>query len=292
MTIEEFRNKIIEEICERKGEDYEVTAYDSLKNNGIKLHGINVRKKGYSAAPTIYIDDYYKNSSFEHIIELIIDAINNEEISEDFDCDFFVNFEKVKDNLFIKLINTDKNKELLEGVPNKEFLDLSMIVYCDISKELKINATITIRNEHLAGWKVTSENLIETAYQNTRSKKCIIRDILNVLPKDKIKDDNLISQESGSMYVMSNENMFWGSCCMTFDDVLDNFLEENEYKGVYIIPSSIHEVILLPKDIVGDDITYMNSIIKCVNSNELIEEEILSEHAYYYDSFEGYISVG
>ncbi len=75
MTIEEFRNKVIEELIEKEGKDYEITAYDAVKNNGLLLHGINVKREGNNVSPTIYIDGYYKRFeeglSIENIVEKI-----------------------------------------------------------------------------------------------------------------------------------------------------------------------------------------------------------------------------
>ena len=76
---------------------------------------------------------------------------------------------------------------------------------------------------------------------------------------------------------------------MIYDDIMDKFLENSDY-GVYIIPSSVHEVILIPDN---DNMNKndLNRIIKTVNDESLESVEVLSDHAYYYSTSQGYVFV-
>ena len=54
--------------------------------------------------------------------------------------------------------------------------------------------------------------------------------------------------------------------------------------NLYIIPSSIHEVILLPDSGKEPDATALKEMIREVNSTQVAPEEILSDNLYYYDA--------
>ena len=53
-------------------------------------------------------------------------------------------------------------------------------------------------------------------------------------------------------------------------------------RNFYIIPSSIHEVILIP-DTLDMDIRYMKAMVKEVNGTEVSPDEVLSDNVYRYD---------
>ena len=109
------------------------------------------------------------------------------------------------------------------------------------------------------------------------------KDLLN-FEDEKVDEDDLVK-----MIVLTNERGQCGASVMTFDSELDKYCKEFD-SGLYIIPSSIHEVIIVPEDKVTD-VKSLNSLIADVNRNELEWEDILSDHAYYYSVNSGYACV-
>ncbi|MCI9126773.1 MAG: hypothetical protein HFG28_06210 [Eubacterium sp.] len=82
-----------------------------------------------------------------------------------------------------------------------------------------------------------------------------------------------------NMYVMSNTMKLNGAACITYPGAIRDFaLEHNS--DVYIIPSSVHELILIPD--IKCSIDTINDLIKDVNRRQLDPVEILSDHAYIY----------
>ena len=85
------------------------------------------------------------------------------------------------------------------------------------------------------------------------------------------------------MYVLTNQSHLNGASALLYKDILRDFahsLEEN----FYILPSSIHEVILVP----ANGIMSKNSLelmVKDVNQKEVSPMERLSDHVYFYDRF-------
>ena len=130
-------------------------------------------------------------------------------------------------------------------------------------------------------WKADADELIDIAYENTTNIGCTISDMTDLIPAKELE---------GVMFVMSNKKSLYGAVCLTFDDKLDELCERHE-GGVYIIPSSIHEVILIPERMMTREEACLNEMIDSVNRECLDEGEILSDHAYYYSPFEGYLSV-
>ena len=293
MNIKDFRTEVITYI-EENYEDVNALNCDMVKNNSVKLCGITIKQREGIVFPTIYLEPYleqYINGTpLETIVKNIMEQSENAKIDDSIDIDFFSNYERVKDKLYAKIINTNKNSELLNEIPHKHFLDLSIVVYCDMSEIIGVNATVLVRNEHVDKWGVMKDKVIEDAYENTRNREVIVKDIMEIVGAYaecvEKEDQETMFSSNGNMLVMTNDKMSFGAIGMTFDDKLDEFCCK-KHKGIYIIPSSIHEVILVPDNERIDE-EWLNNIIKEVNKTSLSKEEVLSENAYYYSAYDGY----
>ena len=82
------------------------------------------------------------------------------------DIKIFCEYEKEKTKIGFKLMHYEMNKELLEQVAHKKFLDLAIVCFCDIRDKRIGHGAITIRNEHLEMWKVSKEELFREAMVN------------------------------------------------------------------------------------------------------------------------------
>lgn len=202
----------------------------------------------------------------------------------------FLDFNTIKDGIVYKLINTEKNTELLENVPHMEFLDLSLIFQCTVTKEKNEKASILVHNAHLKLWDVTLDELYRAACINTprlypfeiKSMKLIICDILREESPDTFDYEHCIEElsDSAPIYVLSNKSKIKGACCIVYPNLIQNFANELE-SNLYIIPSSIHECLLLPAKMFGD-IDELKAMIKEINETQ-VKEEILSNSLYFYD---------
>lgn len=291
MTIEEFRNVLMDGVKERLSNWFEVIPQDVLKNNGRMHYGICIREEGKNIAPTIYIEDMYnryeETGNIDELIDLVIEIKKDHSIDDIFEPDFYLVFDNVKDNLYVKLINYENNIELLKDTPYKKFLDMAQVIYCDVSKQCGFLSSIMVKNNHLDVWDISEDRLFEIAVNNTRKRGVKTIDMEKELaPKIEIDEEYA---DGAKMIVLTNERGMCGASVMTFDTELDKYCREFD-SGLYIIPSSIHEVIIVPECHVTDTMG-LNSLIKDVNRNELEREDILSDHAYYYSVNSGYSCV-
>ena len=82
------------------------------------------------------------------------------------------------------------------------------------------------------------------------------------------------------MYIMTNRQEVNGASVLLYDDVLQTFALKKK-TDFYILPSSVHEVLLIPADN-QISMSTLSSMVRDVNSSQLAREEILSDHVYYY----------
>lgn len=297
MNIVQFREELIPYINEMD-QNAKVKKCDVTKTNGIKLCGICLQREGQTIFPTIYLEslftEYEKGETYNTIAKKVleIDGDAKNSAPDEFNEKFFLDYESVKGLLRAKLINTFKNKELLIDTPHKAFLDLSIVAYCDVSEICEMNASILIKDTHIKMWGVSAEDLIDDAIDNTRKRESTVRDIADVVNGNIHMsgcDAESVNNMKGMMYVVSNEDYMYGAVRMIYEDLIKGFLEK-EGEGVFIIPSSIHEVLIIPNSKKVEPDT-LNEMICDINSSVVSEEEILSNHAYYYSQGEGYLSV-
>lgn len=99
---------------------------------------------------------------------------------------------------------------------------------------------------------------------------------LKEVVREEIED---LKSDDLNMYVMSNTMKHNGATCITYPNAIRNFAEEHQC-DVFIIPSSIHELILIADT--RCSIESLNELIQDVNRRQLDPMEVLSDHAYVY----------
>jgi hypothetical protein len=286
-----------------------------LKNNDVEVDALTVISKNSNVSPTIYLNQYYneymKGYDLDYIIREICNLYEEHSLKLNFNVDVFMDYEKICNRIAYKLINTKSNERLLNDIPSVPFMDLSIVFYCLLDDKQLGNATALIHNVHMDMWNISVRELYKRAKENTprlleyelKNMNDIIRELLICdlqdtiyekdnrydkncdIPKPEIVAEGLMkdindTKDAISMYVLTNKQRTNGAVCMIYDEVIQNFAKEIK-KDLYILPSSIHEVILVPA-VEGTNKEDLSNMVKEVNKNELEEIDILSDHVYYY----------
>lgn len=298
MEFTNFTTLVQREVEKRAGENYRVKLNDVMKNNGVVLRGITLMQDDSNISPTIYLNPYYDayengDTTLGTVIDEVIDTYERNKINRSIDMKFFLNYETVRSRIIFKLINTEKNRELLRDVPYIPFHDLSIVFQCLVSEERFGNASILIHNVHLQLWKVNVRELYECALENTPLLQGYeLADMNTVLEEMKalggIDDEEIEDmQQEVPMYVLSNKSRINGASCILYKDILKDFAMVVD-KDLYVLPSSIHEVILLPSDGTQES-EQLKEMVREINQSQVEKEEVLSDSVYYYrrsdDSF-------
>lgn len=292
MEFELFIDELCEILSSRLVHGEEIRRCEVLKNNGVVKRGINILNKECNMSPTIYLESFFEQYKDSGDISILADEIESiyrkNACDSKFDVESFFDYEKISDKLTCRIINKELNGELLKNTPYEEYMDLALIVCIQIEDEIIGNASITVKNEYLSNWGISKEILFLKAKANTRSKLHVkINRIGNLLANMNIapEDATLLDSCDPPMYVLSNDQNYYGAVNMIYDDVMDGFCQLfNE--DALVIPSSVHEVIVLPSSRIP--IECANEMIYEVNRKELLMEERLSDHAYLYRTLEGF----
>jgi len=291
----EFGEMVKERVAKVLGEQVQVSLQEVRKNNNVMKLGLMVNDKKKGIAPTLYLEDLYEDyvdgRDEEEILDVILENLRKGMPKEKIDVSFYEHYDEVRDKICYKLINYEKNEEFLKEIPYVPFLDLAICFFYPFWHEKIGSGCILVRNDHVERWGVTTKELWKRANENTRK----------LFPEACCPMDAMLMEMAGTtprpwgplpengwgsfpIKVLTNRQRAFGSAVILYDDYLES-LSKSLHGSFFIIPSSIHEVLILPYD--GDeDEESLEWIIQDVNERHVDPEDVLSDRLYYYDGKE------
>lgn len=291
-----FGDEILRRLVETAEQDCSVSMEQVDKNNGQKREGIVIRAERSRISPVFYLDvmyeQYLQGMSLEELIEGIWKFYWGEARKKQFDVNDFMDWSKVKNRLYLRVVSTEMNREVLETTIHKEILDLSAVVYVRLDHPSGDGvASVMVRKEHLALWQQCEEDVYALALHNTRQENISFVSITNSISgmlseeeRELLFDDKLMAMES-PLFVLTNEAKLFGAVYMFLPEVMDEIADE---KGddLYILPSSIHEILIL-KTSELDDPPRLQHMVQDINEMQVPIEQRLSNHVYRYSKENG-----
>lgn len=281
--IEEVERRVKEKI--KGNETMTVYIHTAVKNNGKERKGITVSEKGIHISPTIYLEEYFQQfqegKPIEKIVEKILQLYEEVKCSHPCEESLLQNYEELKGKFACKLIHRGKNEKLLNDIPYVPWMDLAIVVFVLLEVSPYGTATVLVRKEHLEIWGLTEAQLFDEAKKNTPIllpyQFCPMRKLLREICPYAVDEGE---EEEESLYVLSNKLRSFGAASMLYDGILEK-VGQKLGENYYILPSSIHEVIVVPesKSPVKQDLEEM---VREINETQVEEEEVLSDRVYYF----------
>lgn len=300
LAVKVFAEGVAEQIKEYLPPEYEsvtCSVKEQNKTNSVLQVGIQVDKPGHAASPIVYMESFYNevrsgepmDKIMRNIAEVIQDALDGPALDQSIRIE---EFESVKDYLSVMVVNTAENRKLLEQVPHKEVADLSLLCYADLPVDQgSYNATFKITEQMLQKWNVDREELFQIASENIipantpvlQNLEEVTRQILigGAPPENLLKKEIDFSNQEAMMLVLTNEKKNFGAAMMFEPQVMDK-LSQSFPEGFYILPSSLHEVLILP-DRGGISPKELGAMVREVNQSQVEKMEQLSDRVYRYD---------
>lgn len=164
----------------------------------------------------------------------------------------------------------------LSAFPHQKMEDMAL-VFTDSFGHLVTNRNL---QELGISMKQFQEDALAAASENHPVQLTTIEEALG-MPADILPEKD---PGEPQLYVASNDRMQLGAGVLAYPGFLDQAAERLG-GDFYVLPSSIHEVLLLP-DHQDMTIADLNGIVRSVNAQEVAPEERLSDHVYHYDSRE------
>mgnify|MGYP003571251914 CR=1 FL=1 len=271
--MQNFVNEVVSGLKDRLT-DCEITVMPKDLPNGLTKTGISIKPNGSNIAPTIYLDEFYNHDfSVTDTVDAII-GLYEKHKNPNINVEWYSDFEQVRPQLRARLYNKSTKAEVFRSAKEYGFDDLIIVPYVNVNMGPNEGGSIKVTSEHCKLWDISVDEVIDIA-------------LGNVARLGKMQDmADFMSENTGMPREMFGENSFMNIINLTENNgqygaisavTCRSQLKEMYPDGYYVIPSSIHECIIVPMiDGIGD----LTEMVKIVNAEEIAHEEILSDHVY------------
>jgi hypothetical protein len=285
-----------------------VVVHPILKNNNTRMDALTITHEGDKMSPVIYLAQYYNQyRSGKELSSIMDEILHISKSKKSSHMDYLpdvTNYYEIDGKISYKLINQKMNGELLKDIPHTVIADLATIYVLILKYDAEGVASVIITDSLMKEWDVSLDALNSKADINTpilfpytiKGMNEIMRDIIgndlagytgekasdnepNNYEDDLVKLVNADQEEM--MYVLSNSNGINGASALLYPNVLHDFAVKMHSEKLYILPSSVHETIILPGR--GSfDKKALKCMVEDVNQTQVPQDEILSNEVYVY----------
>lgn len=263
-----------------------------LKGNGMKLQALQISQDTMILCPVIYLERYYEDYKEGKPVATCVKEV----------CDVFMNnqFEQQEAEALVESIKSwemsrrvvhpillpyEGNEELLENLVHRKYLDLALCYSLCLEHETNGNMTVRVSRGLLETWGISEEELYAQAFDNMKYAGYHIMSIREVLSNMGMSCCLEEEIDDCSFSVLTNRRKLYGAAGILNTDLLETFSEKVK-QNLFLLPSSLHEMIIIPDDGKMNAQEYAEMITD-VNGTMVRKEEWLADHAYYFDREKG-----
>lgn len=280
MNYKEYKKELQELVQKEIGDQAKVVITTQVKSNDVIKEGITFEEAGTHAVPVIYLEEIYntyqESQAIEESVETVLDIFRN---SSPFQReDFALSWDLIKPKIQIRLLKREWNKEYINSLIYREWLDFAVIPVVRVSEKEVGSAVASISKSMLAALQIDEKELWNAAFENLQKEYFFVQDIRSIFIGETRQ-----SQEDTGVFVATNWNFQYVARVILRKDILKDFAEKNGY-NLFILPSSQNEILIL-----GDNgemqVEDLKEMVASINGDPKLisKEEVLSNSIYYYD---------
>lgn len=292
-----FLKDVTQRVCEAVSGTMTVEVGAVAKNNGVTLDSLMIHRPGETVCPNIYInplyEQYLNGATVDQIVERILLTYRSAVPAAEIDPDALLNPEIILSQVVYRLVNYKKNERLLEDIPYKPVLDLALIYYVMVHTEEFGDGAIMVRNDLLAYYNLTKEEVDRAAKENTARLlpadfmgiRELMREMGEIIGVKSYKDLSLEEEAVASpLYVLTNRQRLFGAYYMTDESLLSEISRKLD-SDLFLIPSSVHECMVVPTEIWEEKDT-LSDMVREINHTQVSEQDFLADTIYRYNAGE------
>lgn len=252
-----------------------------------------------------FYEEYQSGTSMDaiikHMIKIIEGMREKSYINEKNLIEAMSNYPYMRENIIIRLLNREHNEEYLENKVYVPFLDLAAVVFVMMNQDENGISTLAIPRKIFEEWNIPIADVFKDALEETikwfPAVTESLQKLLTELEMDvgKMLQDDFaemmnppIQEEMKNIFIITNQAKINGAAVLLYPNVLKELAEQLRSDKLYILPSSIHELIVLDE---CDSIEQLQQMVHHVNQSMVLETERLSDNVYVYDNKEQSITI-
>lgn len=277
----DFAKQVKWSVGKRMGDGYEIHLHTEAKNGDERRVVIRIRYKDGLFTQSLCLERFY----MKYQEGMPIEEIAGELEAAYYKTAYYRSLDQVKKNIFYRVVNYKKSKERLSDKPYLPFLDLAVTFHCLVQNNGSSISSFPVTESQLKLWGINAKELTEQAVINTPRlfpvKICALEEVLEEM--------TMGTAFTGvhSIYVITNTIGINGAGCLLYKDEI-KFLADKLEANLYILPSSIHEIIAV-KDSGCLCTEELAGMVKEVNRTQVADKDYLSDSVYYYSREENRI---
>jgi len=302
-VMQEFINyledNIVNFLPEGISENATLSIQEVVKSNDLKQIGVAIHEPLTNVSPTIYVDsmieEYRDGENIDVLMERIADIYMSHRDPKglSFDVTQVTDFEIAKDMLVTKVINKELSNKFLENIPHKDFGDLAVICQIRLNEFDGNVASITVKEDMLNQWGKDFDEVMDIATNNdVKVTKPLLVPMQSVITGlmygEEYMQDNFLPEREEldmPMFVLQTSDKLNGAKLLNQPELMEQ-VAEFFGSDFIVLPSSIHEAIIIPQGDNHFSISELGQMVQDVNGSEVRPDEILSDHAYVYSKDE------
>lgn len=265
-----------------KNGKYHCELTQAQKNN-VVLTGLSIRQDGSKSAPIIYLNDSYQSylqgKPLNQISKEMVEFYRSQEIPE-FDHIDFADYEKMKEKLRVRLVSKENNQAYYKKGPYKIHPMGAEVLYVEVERNASGSMCTQVTNAMAESWKMPKAELFQRALENTQNSDEVKFQSMNEVMSE-IMTGNAEADFDSPMYVLTNKDTQYGATVALYPDVLKQVSRQigSDY---YILPSSVHELLILRKKDCDLTEKELRSMVREINQSIVEPEEILGNEVFEY----------
>lgn len=271
LTYEEFKREVVEKLTEHLPPPFagcRIREEQVPKVNGI-MEGFVLEPPGQeqtvTALPVLYFEHFYdyirKGVEPERVLALLAETIVNSP-APGMLAETSGQPALRKEDVILQVINRNRNQEYLKELPHRTFLDLAVIYRLMVITEDRQMYSSVINEAMRREMQLEEEELFRLARRQMKQR----------MPYR-------MFQVCGPLYAYTNDNYCFGAASILekagIRRLADRFRED-----LYILPASIHEIMLLPRGAVSREMA--RNMLRKANLEGIEPQEWLSDEVYVY----------
>ncbi len=295
MEFTEFKEKFVEDLKDRlnkQGTDVKISINTVNKLNE-SYEAITVTPEGSNMGMNIRIDKFYdaieNGRPYDEVVDKAVEIVNSGITQRpNFDIASLSDYSQMKEKLAMEVVSAGANREMLETLPHQIMEDMAVVYRFILSSDEEEHASVLVTYQMIETMGVTPEQLHADAQENApRIKPLVIKGMSEVIAEmmgvEQAEMMGLVpmNPEDEQMFVASVPDKVHGAGVLAYPDFMDK-AAEIAGGSFYILPSSIHEVLIVPDK--GHDWIDLSNMVKEVNATQVAPAEKLTDSVYHYDA--------
>ncbi len=286
MLFEDFKQFVLLNIRDYLPDGYkdaDITIEAVQKNNNNEYEGLCIRGDKDTISPVLNLNQYYQKflggSCLKDILEEVTQRyLSQKNSSSGLGLENFM-LENVREQLYVAARNAEKNEHMLRDIPHEIRGDIALIYRVRTQMDDGCFASFVVSNRFLKWWGINEQYLAKIAWDNMRNNFKPTFNSLNAVVEE-IGGVSL-GDEPNILWIITNKDSCDGAAYMFDEEFLEKVSEQLK-DDIWIIPSSIHEALIVKKT-PELDVEALMQTIRQTNESHVIAEEVLSDSLYQYE---------